>query len=48
MVLESGQHLLQLKEEAFAWGVAVGEHMEGNSPLQTSPRRGGFSSYSIS
>ena len=26
MMLEAGQHLLQLEEETFAWSVAVGVH----------------------
>jgi hypothetical protein len=30
MVLEGGQHLLQLEEKPFAWGVAVGEHVKTN------------------
>ncbi len=30
MVLERGQQLLQLQEEAFAWGIAVGEHGEAS------------------
>jgi hypothetical protein len=42
MVHEVGQYLLQLEEKPFAWCIAVGEHVEGNSPLPTSPRRGGF------
>ena len=29
VVLERGQNLLQLQEEALAGGVAVGEHVEG-------------------
>ena len=28
MMLESGQHLLQLEEETFAWSIAVGIHVE--------------------
>ena len=31
VVLERGQNLLQLQEEALAGSVAVGEHVEGNS-----------------
>ena len=30
MVLEVGQNLLQLEEEAFAWLVMVGVHVEGS------------------
>ena len=41
MVLERGQHLLELHEEPFAGLVAVRIHVEGENPLQTSPR-GGF------
>ena len=32
LVDQRRQHLLQLKEESFAWGVAVGEHVELNGP----------------
>ena len=31
MVLQRGQHLLQLKEESLARSVAVGIHVEGGS-----------------
>ena len=45
MVLERGQHLLELHEEPFAGLVAVRIHVEEypqtRDPLQTSPR-GGF------
>ena len=30
VVLERGQHLLQLQEEALAWGVAIGKHVITN------------------
>ena len=29
VVLERGQYLLELQEEAFAWGILVGVHVEG-------------------
>ena len=30
VVLERGQHLLQLQEESLAWGVAIGKHVITN------------------
>ena len=50
VVLERGQNLLQLQEEALAGGVAVGEHVKEPppSPLQPPPKRGGFTPLPLS